>query len=64
MPHEKDDNYRFVIRSKCAIGNTNHGEISLLTFRSNETQQVLTAQNQLFGNRKYKMYHHMKSLLN
>ncbi|KAL7315788.1 hypothetical protein PS15m_004963 [Mucor circinelloides] len=50
VPHEKDDNYRFAIRSKCAIGNTANDEISLLTFRSNDTHQVQCAQNQLFGN--------------
>ncbi|KAL9558817.1 hypothetical protein MBANPS3_000717 [Mucor bainieri] len=50
VPHEKDDNYRFAIRSKCAIGNTANDEISLMTFRSNDTHQVLCAQNQLFGN--------------
>lgn len=54
VPHEKDDNYRFAIRSKCAIGNTANDEISLLTFRSNDTHQVQCAQNQLFGNCKYK----------
>ncbi|GAN09109.1 hypothetical protein MAM1_0244d08631 [Mucor ambiguus] len=50
VPHEKDDNYRFAIRSKCAIGNTANDEISLLTFRSNDAHQVHCAQNQLFGN--------------
>ncbi|KAG2196678.1 hypothetical protein INT46_002638, partial [Mucor plumbeus] len=50
VPHEKDDNYRFAIRSKCAIGNTLNDEISLLTFRSNDIHQIQNAQNQLFGN--------------
>ncbi|CAO3654692.1 unnamed protein product [Mucor fragilis] len=50
VPHEKDDNYRFAIRSKCAVGNTANDDISLLTFRSNDAHQVQCAQNQLFGN--------------
>lgn len=61
VPHEKEDNYRFAIRSKCAIGNTSYDEISLLTFRSNDAQQLQNAQNQLFGNRKYINYRYMKS---
>ncbi|KAG2237280.1 hypothetical protein INT48_009013 [Thamnidium elegans] len=50
VPHEKDDNYRFAIRSKCAIGNTSNEEISLLTFRANDIYHIQNAQNQLFGN--------------
>ncbi|KAI8644219.1 hypothetical protein BD408DRAFT_430639 [Parasitella parasitica] len=50
VPHDKDDNYRFAVRSKCAVGNTLNDEISLLTFRSNDAHQLQSAQNQLFGN--------------
>ncbi|CEP12495.1 hypothetical protein [Parasitella parasitica] len=50
VPHEKDDNYRFAVRSKCAIGNTLNDEISLLTFQSNDAHQIQNAQNQLFDN--------------
>lgn len=53
VPHEKDNNYRFAIRSKVNIGNTEDDKISLLTFQSDDQLQIQKAQNLLFGNCKY-----------
>ncbi|KAI8048589.1 uncharacterized protein B0P05DRAFT_339269 [Gilbertella persicaria] len=47
LPQQEKGTFCFAIRSKCALGNTSHDEISLLTFSSNDTQM---ARNQLFGN--------------
>ncbi|KAI9486944.1 MAG: hypothetical protein EXX96DRAFT_60447 [Benjaminiella poitrasii] len=48
VPHEKEENCKFAIRSKCAIGNTiNNKSEMILVF---QTGHVIEAQNQLFGN--------------
>ncbi|KAL4210523.1 hypothetical protein AB4K20DRAFT_1901003 [Rhizopus microsporus] len=49
VPHERDNNYRFAIRSKCAIGNTKNSQV-LLTFRASDGFFIHDARNLLFGN--------------